>query len=119
MKISYIDSGLGNNFGDEIELNKNLLKPEYKQIHDAVLKHELEHTNNLFTLHDLKLDLSSSKINSFDVIKFMWKHPRSFSQLLPIYYTKKHGFVYDINLIIIYSFGLIFFSLISFIALHV
>jgi hypothetical protein len=101
IKISYVSSGLGNNFGDEIELNENLKK--YPEIHDAILEHELSHTNKAFTLKDLKLDLCESKINSFDIIKFMIKYPKSFSQLFPFYYSKKHGFVYDLNLILIYS----------------
>ena len=101
MKLSYVSSGLGNNFGNEIELNEHL--KEYPELHSAVLSHELAHTNQAFTLKDLKLDLSKPEVNSMDMLKFMLKYPKSFSQLLPVYYSKKHGFVYDINLILIYS----------------
>ena len=101
MKISYVSTGLGNNFGDEIELNEHL--KEYPELHQAVLSHELAHTNQAFTLKDLKLDLGKSEASSMDMLKFMFKYPKSFSQLLPFYYSKKHGFVYDINLILIYS----------------
>ena len=117
MNITYVSSGLGNNFGDEVELNKNLLQPEYKQIHDSILEHELSHTNQAFSIQDLKLDLSESKVSSWDVLKFMFKYPKSFTQLLPIYYSSKHGFVYDINLILIYFVTIGFIGIISFIAL--
>jgi hypothetical protein len=109
LKIIYVNHGLGNNFGDSIELNKHL--PDYPEIHDAVLKHELGHTDKLFSWKDLKLDLIQSDINSFDVFKFMIRHPLSFTQLLPFYWTRKHGFVYDINLIIYLLFFLGIISL--------
>lgn len=102
MRIEYVSHGLGNNFGDSIELNKHLL--EYPEIHDVILKHELSHTDKFFSLKDLKLDLTQSDINSFDIFKFMIRHPLSFTQLLPFYWTRKHGFVYDLNLILIYLF---------------
>jgi len=100
MKIFYIDYGLGNNFGTHIELNKNLLK--YPELHEAILNHELRHTDKLFTWKDLKNDLTETNVNSFEVLKFMLKYPKSFTQVLPFYFSKKHGFVYDLNLILIY-----------------
>lgn len=102
MKIEYVPSGLGNNFGDTIELNENLLKPEYKKLHDNILSHELKHTDKLFTWHDLKNDISGSEVSSLEILKFMLRYPKSFMQILPFYFSKKHGFVYDINLILIY-----------------
>jgi hypothetical protein len=109
-----VDTGLGNRFSDVIEINKNL--KNYPQLHDVVLKHELSHTDQAFTIKDLKLDLGKSEVNSLDMLKFMIKYPKSFTQLLPFYYSKKHGFVYDINLMLIYSVTLCLFSFISFIA---
>ena len=109
MKIEYVSSGIGNNFGDVIELNEHL--KEYPELHDVVLKHELSHTDQAFTFKDLKLDLEDSKIDKLQMLKFMLKYPKSFSQLLPFYYSKKHGFVYDINLILIYLVTLSIFSI--------
>ena len=100
-KIIYVDYGIANNFGEFIEVNKNLKK--YPHLLHPILKHELSHTNKFFTLHDLKIDLVQN-VNSWDMLKFMIKHPRSFSQLLPIYFDKKKGFIYDVNLILIYVF---------------
>lgn len=101
IKIIYTSGGLGNRFDDHIEINKNL--KNYPELYKEVLAHELQHTNEAFTFKDLALDLGESNINRWDLFKFMLKHPKSFSQLLPIYWSKKHGFVYDINLILIYS----------------
>jgi len=117
LKVEYVNSGLGNNFGDLIEINKNLLN--YPELHNAVLAHELEHSSQAFTIYDLKLDLSKPKVNSWDMLKFMVKYPKSFSQMLPFYYSKKHGFVYDINLIIIYFAAICLFSLVSLIAFSI
>ena len=110
MKIEYVSHSLGNNFGDTIELNENL--KDYPNLHDSILKHELEHSSKLFTISDLKLDIIENRVNSLELLKFMLKHPKSFIQIIPFYWTKKHGFVYDINLMIIYSCLLIVFTLI-------
>lgn len=100
MNIEYINHSLGNNYGDEIELNENLKK--YPKLHDSILNHELKHTKKVFSFFDLKHDIVESKVNSKDLLFFMFKHPKSFYQLLPFYWTRKRGFVYDINLILIY-----------------
>lgn len=100
--VYYVKHSIGNNFGSEIELNIHL--KEYPELHDKVLQHELQHTDKLFTKKDLMMDMFSKDIGSLTMLKFMLKYPRSFSQLLPLYWSKKHGFVYDINLIIMYSF---------------
>ena len=102
MEVVYTDWGVANRFSDSIEMNRNLKK--YPHLHKKILAHELRHTNNFFSIEDLKNDLSSNDLNHWDMIKFMFKHPKSFSQLLPIYWTKKHGIVYDINLSLMWLF---------------
>jgi hypothetical protein len=102
MKVVYVNHSLGNNFGDSIELNKHLKK--YPNLHDSILKHESEHTNSFFSWRDFKLDITESRTNQKDLIMFMLKHPLSFVQFIPFYWTRKHGFVYDLNLIFIYLF---------------
>lgn len=114
MEINYVSHGIGNRFENSIELNKHL--KDYPQLHNAVLAHELSHTDNLFSLKDLKIDLGSSA-NSMDVLWFMLRHPLSFTQLLPFYYTRKHGLVYDINLILIYFVTICFLSLVIYLGL--
>lgn len=103
MKIEYVNHSLANNFGDTIELHKDLIK--YPELHDSILEHELGHSNDPdFNVFDLKHDtIKPSKVNQWQLFKFMLLHPSAWSQLLPAYYNKKHGLVYDSNLIIIYS----------------
>lgn len=101
--IKYVEHSIANNFGDVIELNRNLLK--YPNLHEQVLEHELDHSDEKgFTKYDLNHDLKASKINQWELMKFMFLHPKAFIQLLPIYYTKERGWVYDINLSLIYAF---------------
>ncbi len=97
MRIDYVKYGLGNRYKDRIELNENLKK--YKGLHDSILKHELKHTDKLFTKKDFLLDFSSNGVNSLDLILFMIKHPKSLSQVLPIQ-IKKGVMFYDINSIL-------------------
>ncbi len=109
MEIKYVDGGLANNFGTYLEINKNLKK--YPKLLNHLLIHELDHTDKTFTMEDIYLDLTAShNINQFDLMLFMVKHPKSFSQLLPFYYSKSKGWVYDINTCIIYG---TFISLVS------
>ena len=100
MQIQYVNHGIGNNFGDTIELNENLKR--WPRLHKAILDHELKHTDQVFTKHDLMVDLTESKVNTKELIMFMFENPKSFSQFLPFYYTKNRGLVYDINLSITY-----------------
>jgi hypothetical protein len=115
MRIEYVNHGIGNRFDDHIEINKNLLN--YPEIYKKVLTHELSHSNEIFTVKDLLLDLNDSGINRLDLFKFMIKNPRSLSQLLPITWSRKHGFIYDINQILIYSVIIILLSFTTYIAL--
>jgi hypothetical protein len=107
MEVVYSKWGIGNNFGDFIELNENL--KNYPKLHKAILAHEMSHTSDSgFTKKDLILDLSENRISNSELMKFIIKHPRSLVQFSPIY--KKYGiFYYDINMIIIwlFTFGLI------------
>lgn len=97
-QIIYTKWGIGNSYNDRIEINENLKK--YPELHDYVIQHELGHNNKLFTLKELKHDLTPSKY-SFEIIKFMLKHPKALSQLLPIIRSNKR-IALDINLMIIY-----------------
>ena len=98
MEIQYVNHGIGNNFGDVIELNVNL--KNYPNLHKAILQHELSHVESK---PDFVMDITERKIDTTELIKFMIKHPKSLTQFLPVYYTKKHGIVYDINMIITYA----------------
>lgn len=101
MKIVEVNHSIANRFKGYIEINKNLKK--YPELLKPILEHELAHTDKPFTFHDFKLDFfSNSKVNQFSLMKFMFKHPKTFLQLSPFLYSKKKGFVIDFNLLIMY-----------------
>ena len=101
MEIRYVNTGIANNFDTHIEINENLKK--YPNLLEPILKHELSHDKGRWSKKDFKLDFfSKSGVNSMELFKFMFKHPKSFSQLLPVIYRKKKGFIIDINLLIMY-----------------
>lgn len=100
-RIEYVKWGLANNFGHTIEINEGL--KEHPELLGPILQHEFNHTDKKFSWHDMKVDLTrTEKLSTMKLMKFMLRHPKTFTQFLPFYWTKKHGFVYDVNLIIIY-----------------
>ncbi len=104
LNIVYRNWGISDRFNDgTIELNKNLNK--YPSLKRSILAHEIDHTNQPgFTRKDFLHDISSpDKIDMFEMMKFVIKHPRSWVQFLPFYYHKQRGLVFDANLIIAYS----------------
>lgn len=98
VEIKEVDYGIANNFGDYIEINKNL-KEDYPELYKQILEHELSHTDKKgFNAEDLMVDLGQ-KINTLQLIKFMARHPKSLYQFRPIY--KQDGYwIYDINMIL-------------------
>lgn len=105
-KIRYVDWGLANNFGDYIELHKDL--KDYPDLYEPLLEHELSHTKEYFSVGDLKLDLlPTPKLNLFKLAKFMIVRPKTWIQLLPFYYKKGEGLIYDLNYILIFCSAII------------
>ena len=102
--VIYTDWSLANNFGDHIELNKHLR--EWPELHEAMLRHELGHTDKEFSKEDVLLDLTPGKINYWMLFKFMCIHPKTFLQFAPIY-RKDREWIYDINLSIAWGFMLL------------
>jgi hypothetical protein len=101
VEIKYVPYGIANNFGDYIELNEHL--PEWKELHDAILTHELQHTDEPgFTKKDFLLDLAPTKINYWTLFRFMCIYPKTFLQFAPFYF-QKGKFIYDINLSIVWA----------------
>lgn len=99
--ILKVNHGVANRFSDCIEVNKHLI--DYPDLYRPIIKHELEHTDNFWTFKDFFHDINAeSKINRIQLLKFMFKHPKSFTQIMPIYYCKRRKFVVDLNLSIVY-----------------
>lgn len=102
--IVYRNYGIADRFQDgTIELNRALDK--YPQLKKSIIKHELRHTDNPnFNKKDFIHDLSTpDQIKTWDMLKFMAHNPSSLIQFLPLYWTKKRGWIMDINLVVIYS----------------
>ncbi len=102
MEIKYINHSIANRYPGLIEINKNL--KDYPELLKPILEHELQHTDQAFSMKDLKLDFTSDdKVNQWQLLKFMFKHPASFIQLSPILYSKEKGLIVDPNLLIVYA----------------
>ena len=109
MKIVEVSHSIANRFDGYIEINKNLKK--YPKLLEPILQHEKDHTNQAWSYQDFKLDFfSNSNVNYLKLIKFMFRYPASFLQLSPILYSKKRGFVFDINLLIMYITMVVVFT---------
>ena len=101
MEIRYVNHSIANRFDGYVEINKNLKK--YPELLEPILSHELQHSDKPWSVEDFKLDfLSNNKVNNWQLLKFMFKYPKSFLQLSPVLYKRKKGFIIDINLIIMY-----------------
>ncbi len=96
-----VGHGIANRFADAIEINKYL--KAYPKLYFPILRHELSHSDKTFSFKDFSHDLNSeNKVDRIQLLKFMFKHPKSFTQVLPFYYTPKRKIVIDINLVIVY-----------------
>ncbi len=91
--------GVANHFGDFIEIHKDLKK--YPKLRIQILRHELQHTDKIFSLYDLKHDLKA-KVDKKALYHFMIRRPKTWIQFLPLYYQKNKGWVWDLNLILGY-----------------
>jgi len=101
MEIRYVNHSVANRFNGYIEINENLKK--YPHLLKPILEHELSHTDKAFSWEDFKLDFfSNNNISSWDMFKFMFKHPKSFLQLSPILYSRKKGWIIDFNLLVMF-----------------
>lgn len=94
-KIKLVDWGIANNFGKYIEIHKDL--PKYPELYNKILEHELQHGTETFTWKEFVLDLKGVK----GLIPFMIHRPKTWIQVLPIYYQRGKGWVFDLNLFII------------------
>jgi hypothetical protein len=101
LPIVEVNHGLANRFKGCIEINKHLSK--YPNLRKSILEHEYAHTDKEVSFQDFKLDfLMTDAMHYKSLFSFMIRHPKSFTQLLPFYWTRKKGFVYDINMMVMY-----------------
>ncbi len=104
IEIKFVDWGLANNFGKVIELHKDL---ESSLLLAPILEHELKHTDQEELLEKLLHDLVPSKTDvkwyRYKLAMFMLFRPKTWIQILPFYFQKKKGFVYDTSWIVFWS----------------
>lgn len=103
--IEYVNWGIANRFPNkQICLNKRLQDPEYSELHDEIIQHEMEHTDTGYSLKDFKLDLKGFK-NKKLYRKFILKNPSSWIQFSPLIVYE--GRIYfDINLLLFWGLTL-------------
>lgn len=100
IQVFYTNKGLGNFYGNYIEINKQL---KYnKPLRDYVIKHELGHKKEFDILHEFNIDWKIMP----SLFWFVIKTPSTWIDFSPLYWRKKE-IVYDLNLIILYSFIII------------
>ena len=111
MNLKFVDWGIANNFGEYIEIHKDL--PKHPELYRPILNHELSHTDDKgFSWEDLKLDVKRiPNLNYWNLIKFMISRPKTWIQFLPVYYQRGKGIVYDLNQMIIASLFLTVISI--------
>lgn len=106
IEIRLVDYGLANNFGSYIEINKELQEDE--KLYNYVLKHELNHTDKIFSVKDMSNDLKINLKMAFKLLFFVVKRPKLWYEFLPVYKRKgKDRFVIDINMILLYCISAI------------
>jgi len=101
MKVEFVNYGIANRFKERIELNRELIW--YPKLAHYCLKHELDHTNKLFSKEDIANDI---QIYPKGLFLFMLTHPKSWTQLSPAIKSKGKWY-WDLNLLLTYSVGLI------------
>lgn len=101
MKIEYVDYGIANKYKDTIEINENL--KAYPTLYKSILGHEMDHTEEFFTTHDLMIDLSPKGVSNKEMLIFMVQNPKSLIQFLPFFHHKRYGWTYDLNLCLTYG----------------
>lgn len=98
--IKFVDWGIANNFGDCIEVNKEL--KNYPKLCNYVIKHELKHTNKLFSFYDLKHEFKFNIKMILQLFIFTLRRPKTWKEFLPAYMHDKK-IIFDINMFISYA----------------
>jgi len=110
-EVIYTDWGVANTYSDgTIELHKDLQLPKYTALREAILKHEQAHSFDKGFWYNVKVELTET-VGTFSLLRFMVSRPKTWRQVLPLYWTKKRGIVYDTSLIFFWASLALSFSL--------
>jgi len=107
LKVVYAKWGLANNFGSWVEINHNLADEKHKPLRDVIIRHELDHKTSFDLKHEFKIPLRIMP----SLIYFFITTPTTWVDILPVQIRKINGervIIWDINLMIIYFFAIIF-----------
>lgn len=86
-KIKYVSRGIALLVDGEIWLHKDLALPEFKRLREGLIQHELGHKSTIDSpLRDVWHDFKDGFDGNLgtELLKFMWKRPSTWWQLLPI-----------------------------------
>lgn len=115
-RIRWVNYGVANTFSYNfknksykiIEINKELI--DEPKLFYPILFHELRHSKKIFSKEDVINDFSMANLRSLPNLKilgFMFTHPKALLQICPFYKTKKQGWVFDLNLCVVYLIAII------------
>lgn len=101
MKVTYVNTGLANYYGDHVEINRAL--KSNKILRDFIIKHEMGHKRGFDLSHEINdgVRLMLRPKLGLMLLKFYITHPSTWIDALPIQY-KNREIVYDLNLSILY-----------------
>jgi hypothetical protein len=105
VNIEYVNFGIASRYGSGlIEINKKLLEPEYEDLLNEILNHELAHSNN-YGIRDLALDIKGFK-HKKQYWTFVLTTPNSWVQFIPINYRNR-TLIFDRTIFIGWAIGFV------------
>lgn len=104
MKIKYIDYGIGNRVGNTIYLNKKL--KEIPGLHDAIVKHEYNHSDN-WNFGDFLQDVSVRELRAIrkQYYWFILSNPSTWINFSPVMLIEGK-WCFDLSIAIVWVFFL-------------
>jgi len=96
-RVIYSDWGIASRIGNRIYMNKELVWNT--ELHDALLKHEEEHTSG-FSVQDIVHDLKGEHIRGIkkQYYKFILQNPKTLVEFLPFWVYDKQLVINPLNL---------------------
>jgi len=106
VKIIYVNYGLAGKYENTIKINKKLQKDE--ELLKFVIRHELDHDDSIFSIRDYLHEFKIKPKIFLKLLKFIVLNPSTWYEILPFYYTREEGLVYDLNITITYLLFIVF-----------
>jgi len=84
IKVNY---GLGSSYESFIEINHKLFAQQHDALRESVIKHERDHRNGKYNMHDFMLDFQAKQSNFKESIKFCIHNDESWIGFFPLMYS--------------------------------